>query len=235
MNLTRLLPVSITAIIATILSMPLAGASVIQYTAAGVFNYSQVPTSITIGDKFTLTFDVDTSEVNAGSGQNGAFMNAVQNLSFSLDSGSTGTYAGGTMTSSQFLQLTDNWYGFDTINFYASSAFLQTGLDFASAGSNPFVEFDINLYSSNPNTFSLSGGSGQTLDSVLPALNLASYDNNASVGLVFGDWNNPLWAYANITSITNQSASSVPDCGVTIAMLGGALLSLAAVRRRIAG
>lgn len=233
MKLARVLPLCVAVVAPSFLSIPCARAGETEYTLEGTFYNSQVPSSISNGDGYTLSFDLDTSAVNVGSGQNGVFLNAVSNLSFELDAGSTGNYAGGTMAASQFLQLTDNFDGFDLVNFYASSAFVPTGLDFSPAGSDPFVQFSINLYSSNPNTFSLAGGTGQTLDSVLPTLNLASYDNTAEIELVFGDWNDPQRADANITSMTTPTSTSVPDGGATIALLGCAFSGLAAFSRRL--
>jgi hypothetical protein len=206
-----------TAVLCSLAFAVHAGATVDHYTFKGTFWDSAVPSAIAAGDKFTLTFDLDTSPTDQNPDiQYAFFPNAVSNLVFSLDLGSTGNYAGGTMTASQFLQLTDNWFGYDFVNFTASALWLPTGLNFAPAGSSPFVEFTFNLYSSNTDTFNFTSGFGQTLDSVLPTLNLPSYDNSAGVSLVFGDWDEPQWAFSNITSITKGSVPDAPSYFVTI-------------------
>ena len=181
-----------------------------QYTFKGLFTSSDVPSSIAVGDSYTLTFQLDTSTTDSNASlQDGIFMGAVTDLNFSLNAGSSGNYGGGTMTSSQFLQLSDN-YGYDGVNFYASPAFIPgSGLSFGNAGSLSFAEFGFNLYSNSQNLFNFTADSGQTLDSVLPALNLSSFDNTANVYMVFDNWASRV--SGNITSISIGSAAKVPD------------------------
>jgi hypothetical protein len=194
-----------------------AGATVDHYTAKGTFYNSAVPGAIAVGDKFTLTFDYNTSTTDANLDiQYGIFFDAVSNLAFSLDLGSTGNYAGGTMTASQFIQLNDNFSGTDSVDFYVSPAFLPTGLNFGPADGNPFAEFDISLNANNANVFNFNSPSGETLDSVLPALSLGSYDNSAVVSLIFGVEGDRSGAFANITSLTKDSVPDAPSYFVTI-------------------
>lgn len=205
-----------------------------QYLMKGIFTYSDVSSAISIGDQFTVTFDLNTSDVDANSDiETGVFLDAVSNLTFSLKPGSAGNYGGGVMPGSHFLHLTDNWSGTDLVSFYVTPNFVASGLSFAAAAGNPLLEFNFSLYTNTHDVFSLSLPDGESLGTILPELNLAAYDT-ADLHLIFGDWSNPKQAIATITSISR--VSSVPEgdsAGLTLLLLlvNGSILAFAKKHR----
>lgn len=206
-----------------------------RYTFTGSFTSSDVPAYISVGDRFALSFDYNTAATDASADlQEGIFVGAISNLTFSLTPEATGTYAGGTMTGPQFLQLTDNLGGYDSLNFYASSVFPIPGLSFSDAGAHPFASFQFSLYSSL-NAFALPNAMGDSLATVLPELDLSDYDNTREVAVIFDGFDTR--AYASIESITRDAGASprVPESGNVALLAMAALTALIAATRRFAG
>lgn len=202
-----------------------------QYSFSGFITQSDIPAAFRVGDPYRLTFDLNLASVDtSGSAGTAIFMNAVTNLTFALGPSASGSYGTGTMSGSQFLQLSQTDHG-DHINFYASSNYLLNPADltFPAADGHPFTEVGFNLYSSRADVFDFVFGARQTLGSTLPAIVLAPFDNMADVYLVFDGRNSRI--DGNISSIT-ASAIPEPSTYVLFAGLSAMLVAVGGKLRR---
>lgn len=180
------------------------------------------------GDAFTLTFKLDLGTSDSLPGTGGSFNAAVSDLHFSLDSGAVGTYAGGSMGGSQFLQTYDDLYGTgaDTINFYATPAYIISDLNFSNVGQHVFSEFGFNLYSSDQ-VFSSTSDLGESLGSLLNGpLHVSDFDNMHNVQMVFDEYHT--FVYGNIESITVGKVPESIPVGLYCAL---SVFGLVAIRR----
>ncbi len=211
-----------------VLALAPLSAQVVTYQFEGVFYHSDVSGYVNVGDTYQLSFKLNLdAEDNLGDLDGGSFTGAISDLTFSLGSGSTGSYAGGTMTGSQFLQLSDGGFA-DSIHFYASHRFSIDGLDFPDAGSAVFSEVSFDLGSTNLTTYNPVSGLGDRLGDVLSLpLELSNFDNSDRVALVFNEFT--IGAFASIDSI---SVSAVPEPTTTSAWFAGAVLLVVGIRRR---
>jgi len=207
-----------------------ASASVIHYAFTGEFTSTEVPASIAQGDHFKLTFDLNTSSVDTNPELRfGFFPDALSHLVFSLDPGSIGNYAGGTITTTTSVNLVDV-DGFGWFASLSSPLWMPTGINFAPAGSDPFREISFDLYSLSGDTIGLTSPVGQTLDSALPVLNLSSF-HGGGVNLMFGPVDDDLQTSARITSIVAAPTPDSPSYLTTSSAAAFVILMLAYVKR----
>ena len=197
-------------LIAALLSANACFASVINYTVTGAFTSSPSPSSIAVGDPFSIQFSLDNSAQTFAGGGVGFAADAIDNLTFSLQAGATGSYSGGSLTTPQSIVMYDNvaiGSGQDWIYM-----FMTSGLNFPAIDGHVVNELRMGFQSNSSSVFDLStvSGSGQSLDSVVGSdpLNLATYDYAAYIYIAMD--NNTNFAFANITSIESSSAS-VPE------------------------
>ncbi len=211
-----------------------ASASVDHYTVKGVFWSSAVPTAIAVGDHYTATFDLNLAVTDVDPAlATGDFPNAVSNLTFSLDPGSLGNYAGGTMSAPLPLLLTDNNSGYDTVNFYMVTSAPTPGVDFAPADGSPFAGLNCLLTTNITDSVQLTSPLGQTLGSALLPLDQGSFPGGENFHLEFGDWlYHPLWAFSSITSVTVAPAPESSSWMTTAVAGAFVALMLGCARRR---
>ena len=215
------------------LAVPLtAAAQSFRYTFTGAFYTSAFSTAVKVNDTFSLSFDLNYATADNLAGlANGSFPGAVSNLTFSL-TGGTGTYAGGTMSGGQFLQVTDTAVlnSGDLFSFYARPTLGISGLSFPAVDGHAFYEIGFDLQSASPNFVTFSQTTGQTLGSLLGGNQLLFSDFGAgqtTVSLLAEG--GTMLARANITAI---SASAIPEPGTYAAILGLVAFGAAAWRRR---
>jgi hypothetical protein len=208
-----------------------------------VFTSSDITHSFAVGDRYTLTFDLDTAAVDIDSSATvGHFASAISNLSFSLIPSATGSYTGGRLTSTSLYVYTDTyspvieggaWLGISATVTDPHT----TGLAFPQDDEEKDVSLiEFALVPFELSTFTLSPEPGQTLQSALGSIDLDLFDQNASghgVRIMFGEFTDLDVATANIDSIT-QASIPEPASYVMIAT-SITLLYAASVRRRRIG
>lgn len=224
-----------------VLGSPALFAESVRYTLGGTFTMSDVPTSISVGDRYALTFLLDDTVVDINADASlGNFAHAVRELSFTLLSSAVGTYAGGSLTSTGLYAQIDTyhpsipdgaWLGLSAADDSNTVGFSFGDADGGLATS--LLEFALVPYL--PETIMLDEDVGQTLGSVVSQLALGLYDQDApanGVRLYFGGLHGSS-ASATIDSIT-LTAIPEPAAYAPLMMLT-ALLYAGAARRRPLG
>jgi hypothetical protein len=197
-----------------------------QYTVRGTFAQSAVPADIAVGDTFTLTFDYNTSGADVFSSVPFAvYLNAVSNLTFSLNPASMGTYAGGTMRVVPSILLTDDFGGVDSFTMRPAAG---AGSTFAAADGKEFGSLWLQLDGSA--AFAHVQSTGDVLSDILPVIDLSSFNLGARLTLEFGTDRSA--AVANVTSITYVDSHQVPDAGSTVGFLTISFIALLNIDRR---
>lgn len=187
-----------------------AAAEIVSYTFSGVFTNSNVSNSISVGDRYTLSFFLNTDATDADPAATTArFASAISNLSFTLSPSATGSYGGGTLSSTSLYVYTETyhpviedgaWLGMSA----SGTDTHTTGFSFAQDDANQDVSLiEFALIPIQLSTFTLSAEPSQTLQSATGAIDLALYDQSApahGLRIMFGSASNS--ASANIDSIT---------------------------------
>jgi hypothetical protein len=210
--------------------VPAGRSQAFRYTFTGSFYTSAFPTAVQVGDSFSLAFTLDAAATDAlADTSQGSFTGAISNLAFNL-TGGTGSYPGGTMSGSQFLQVVDNTVGGDLIAFTLSPAFSGTGAAFPDPAGNAWSQFTFSLQSNSPSYLSFNTASGESLTTLLGGrtINLGDFVSaDATVSLLASSGTQLARAY-----ITGISVSAIPEPSTYAACLGlAALVGAARVRR----
>ena len=201
-------------------------APIYRYTVQGTFDTTSFSSSVAVGDRGLLTFELDYSKLDTWPAADfGVFPDAVTDVHFSLQPGASGNYPGGSMTAAWQAEVADNSDAFRFILYPG----VTPGLNFPNPGSSTFSLFDI-ILQGDPTLFSFSNSTGDTLGSVIgnQPLNIADFPNQMRFTL----WADGNSKYASAV-ISSMSAVIVPEPTSSFMLLTGLLLMYAPVVPRI--